>query len=344
MNNVTPERKERVLKSLAVFGLFCIIIFIAWASVRIISVFPAAIQSLASLADTVYTYNPKPPKDIVIVSVTDPISSGSTHTLQWEQPYKTGQYTFSYQCRDGVAVELVTSENNFTEVECDKKYNLGSVNHADIVINSEKQAEVDFDYTLSYFKTNATKESVSTNASFTVINNRFAEDAAPVVPEVTVNDEELTPAAPAPVTPTKPTVRPVVTTPTYTYTYIPVSDEKGFTDLKITYLGIGQKNSSGTFINNGLLYRNVPGAIQFSVQNMGTKTSKAWTFAAELPGNVSYTSTSQSPLKPNEKATLVIAFPAVTEIELQNFSIIVTVSDDTNRTNNSLSWTSVVIK
>ena len=157
MNNVTPERKESVLKSLALIGLFGIVIFIAWVSVQIVSIFPTALQSLASIAETVYTYNPNTLKDITITPTTEPIISGTKHTLRWEQPYKNGMYSFTYKCRDGISVEIATSESNFTEAECEKKYNLGTVNNADIVINSEKQAEVDFDYTLSYFKTNATK-------------------------------------------------------------------------------------------------------------------------------------------------------------------------------------------
>jgi hypothetical protein len=344
MNNVTPERKERVMKSLAVFGLFGIIIFIAWVSVQIVSIFPTAIQSLASLADSVYTYNPKAPKDIVITPTTEPVTSGTKTTLHWEQPYKNGMYTFTYKCLEGVAVEIATSDSAFSQAECDKKYNLGSVNHADIVVHSEKQAEINFDYTLSYFKTNATKESVSTDNSFIVWNSRFTEGATPTTPEVTVNDEVITPALPTPTVTTPKPAHPIVTAPTYTFTYLPVSDSKGFTDLVVTYLGIGQKNSAGQFVNNGLLYKDVAGAIQFSVQNIGTKTSADWTFATKLPGDVAYTSTNQAPLKPNEKATLLIAFPAVTDTDLQKFSIEVKVSDDKNLKNNSIAWSTVVLK
>lgn len=363
MNNVTPERKERILKSLAVLGLFGIIIFIAWVSVRIVSIFPSALQSLASLADTVYTYNPKAMKDIVIIPTTTPIVSGTTHTLRWEQQYANGQYTFSYQCRDGVAAEIATGENIFVEAECNKNYTLGAVNQADIIIHSEKQKEINFDYTLLYFKTNATKESISASDSFIVVNNRFTEGD---VPKVVITEDVITSTSTTatsstttttattsvtttatsstPVTPPKTPASPIVTNQTYTYSYLPESDPKGFTDLVVTYLGIGVKNSAGQFINNGKLYENVAGAIQFSVKNIGTKTSSDWTFATKLPGDNSFTSTRQNPLKPNEKATFVAAFPAIAETDLQKFSVAIKVSNDTDSTNNSISWTTAVQK
>lgn len=348
MNHVTPERKERVLKSLAVFGLLGIVVFIAWVSIQIVAVFPAAVQSLATLAETVYTYNPNTPGTISITPTTSTISSGTAHTLHWKQPLTTGTYTFKYNCHDGVAVEIATSENTYTEAECNKKYTLGAVNQAEIFVYSEKQAEVQFEYTLGYFKTNAIEESMSAQDSFTVRNDRLAEGVQPESPAPIVTPEDKVPApepdTTTPTTPTKVPTLPPTTEPTYTYSYIPVSDAKGFTDLSITYLGIGQKNSAGKFINNGLLFKGVAGAIQFSVKNTGTKTSADWSFTAKLPGAVSYKTITQSPLKPNERATFIVAFPAVLETELQKFSVTVTTEDDSDQQNNTITGSTIVLQ
>jgi hypothetical protein len=57
MNTDTQSQKERVIKSLAILGLLGLIIIIAWGSVQAVKYFPTAVQSLASLADSVYNYD-----------------------------------------------------------------------------------------------------------------------------------------------------------------------------------------------------------------------------------------------------------------------------------------------
>src|SRR3989344_589408 len=224
MNNVTPERKQNVLKSLALAGLLAIIIFIAWVSVQIVSVFPNAVSSLASLADSVYSYDPRDEKDIILTTPVNDAKSGETITIAWDRPLQTGTYSFTFTCVDGVAVEIKTSENTFGNAECSKSYDLGGVDAADIVIVSEKNYQVDFNYTLAYLKTNSTESTAKTSQSFVVTNDRLA----PVEDEVTVNDETITPSDtepevvvdPAPTTPGTPVT-------TYEYTYaIPVSNQR----------------------------------------------------------------------------------------------------------------------
>ena len=58
MENVTPEKKQPVIKGLAVAGLFAIIILSAWLAIQIVKVLPTAIDSLASIANSVYNHNP----------------------------------------------------------------------------------------------------------------------------------------------------------------------------------------------------------------------------------------------------------------------------------------------
>ena len=51
MSKASPEKKQSVLKTLAIIGFIGIIIFIAWASVQLVNVLPSAFSSLASLAE-----------------------------------------------------------------------------------------------------------------------------------------------------------------------------------------------------------------------------------------------------------------------------------------------------
>lgn len=344
MTNVTPERKQNVLKTLALFGLLGIIIFIAWLSVQIVSVFPSAVTSLASLADSVYSYDPRSVKDIEAQPVAGPVTSGDAFTLVWKQPLKTGSYTLAYRCAEGVSVEIKTDESTFTGAECEKSYNLGAVDSAVVVVTSEKLYEVDFGYTLAYQKVNATENTTSKDFMVTVQNPRLSPQTET---EVTVNDEPITPSTPAEETPTKPTtpVTPGVPTTTYEYTYaIPVSNPNGTTDLVVSFKGIGSVNAAGLFTNTGVLREGTAGAIQFTVHNIGTRTSEDWTFAAELPGGLTWDSETQAPLKPNEKSTLTFNFPAVFSTELQSFSLEVDTERDTNKANNEVTWSTIVIK
>jgi subtilase family serine protease len=113
---------------------------------------------------------------------------------------------------------------------------------------------------------------------------------------------------------------------------IPVSNPRGFTDLQTAFLNVGEiRNNTFTVTS---LREERDGAFQFSVKNIGTKTSERWTYTVELPDGDSYTSSSQAPLKPNERAVITIGF-AVPGISVHTFEVDVDVDDDRNRNNNS---------
>jgi hypothetical protein len=340
MNNVTPEKKEGVIKTLAILGLFTIIILIAWLAVQIVKVFPSAVTSLASIADTVYNYDPKDTESsqINIETHSAPVTSGTETEIKWS-PLNTGTYTFSYECNEGVSVNLLTTVSQFTNADCAKTYDLGNVSSVSLVINSEKQVETNLHYSISYFKKNALNPSMVVKENLQIINPKLATST----PEQETPEPETKPEVPT-VSTSTPT-KPIVGTPTYQYQYsytLPVSNPNGYTDLAITYLGVGRTDNSGRFINTGILSRNIEGAIQFSVKNIGTKTSGDWTFKTKLPDDTDFTSTKQLALKPNERAVITIAFGAITERGTETFSAEVITNNDVNRLNNSFSWSATV--
>ena len=350
MNNVTPERKESVLKTLAVLGLLGVILFIAWVSVQIVSIFPSAVSSLASLADSVYNYDPRGPSEIELTPVAESVETGSELTLKWDQRFDTGTYAFTFLCEDGMSVEIRTAQTNFENAECGKSYTLGTVDTATVVVNSEKKVQAPLTYTISYFKNNVYTPSSQSSQSVLVTNKRFTEPGPnvnvvtmPEVPAETTPDAAPEAEAPEVATPVTPTPKPQAPGYTYEYTYqVPVSDPKGFTDLKVTYLGIGPKTRTA-FTNSGTLTEGVEGVLQFSVQNIGTKTSDTWSFETELPGGSDYTSGTQKALKPNERTVLSITFPAVNKNTLENVEVEVKVDNDRDAKNNSFSWTTIVL-
>jgi hypothetical protein len=343
MTNVIVERKEKLLKTLALFGLLGVLLLIAWLSVQIVNVLPKAVSSLASLADSVYSYDPKSVKDIKVTSTQTGVPSGDEFKLNWEQNYKTGSYSFSFECIYDVKASIYTSQSEFKEAVCDKQYNLGNVESATIVFLTNATDTIAVPYTLSYFKTNSTVINAEAKDVVTVHQGRTGTAPEPSV-TVTVNNDPITPkgdTTKSPITTTKPAPKPETT---YTYTYsLPVSDPKGKIDLSVGYLGIGQV-VNGNFISTGIVKEGQKGALMFTVTNIGTKTSSDWTFVASLPNGIKYTSDKQSPLKPNEKATLTIVFPEVTDEIKVDFAFEIKSSDETSTKNNSLAWTTSVTR
>jgi outer membrane biosynthesis protein TonB len=353
MNNVTPERKQNVLKTLAIMGLVGIIIIVALLSVQIVKIFPNAISSLASLADSVYSYDPRAAKPVELSPTVESVESGESFSINWVQPLKTGNYAITYECKEGLAIDMKTSDTEYKGIECGDSYDIGAVNSAELMVISEKNLQTELKYTITYFKANTANQSSTASNSIIVTNQRFAviepeeTPVTPTVPEevVTTPEPEVAPTpAPTPVTTPKPKpAAPAVQVPVVTYA-IPVSNPNGFTDLEITYLGIGLVDRNGIFNKTGLLAKNAPGAMQFSVKNIGTKTSGNWTFESELPNDANFKSVPQAGLKPNERATMTIAFTAPNSTKLQNFSIAVNSNNETNLKNNSIDWTVVVVQ
>lgn len=148
-------------------------------------------------------------------------------------------------------------------------------------------------------------------------------------------------------TPTVSTTTPVVTTPkpapvqykTVTTYKKPVSDPNGKTDLTVTFVGVGQINSSGKFVV-GALPEDREGAMQFVVKNIGTKTSNDWSFEATLPNGTKMNSKAQKALLPSESSTLTLVFNMGDE-DPHNVGASVTVIGDSNLANNSFGATLV---
>ena len=349
MNTDTQSQKERVIKSLAILGLLGLIIIIAWGSVQAVKYFPTAVQSLASLADSVYNYDVNKAPEVTLTDTATSTHSGEVLVVAWDTIPATGVYTLSYACEEGLEVKIQSGESDFNNASCDTAYTLGLVDNASLIVSSTKLDTATFTYTVAYFKTNAIEKTSFATHSVEIHNGALVvaptepEEELPVVPEVVTPSVPTTPTVPevTPTTPAKPTTKP---TPQYEYTYVvPTSDPNGFSDLQITYLGIGTVGSNGVFKNTGTLRKDAGGAIQFSVINVGTKTSSDWNFTATLPGKTLYESKEQLKLKPNERAILTVSFSAPTSTKPHTFTVELDGGNDVNGKNDRFSWTAQVI-
>jgi hypothetical protein len=363
-NSANSEKKQSILKSLAVAGLLGITILIAWLSIQLVQIFPTALTSLVGVAHSVYNYNPLETKKVELVNHTTLINAGESFAISWNKPLVDGIYTFSYACIDGVSISLSADEKNFSDLACATEYDLGDTDSVKIFINTQHERFTNVPYFIAFYRPNDTDPTAKQEANVTVVNpeidtapteedpvetqteedtpNQPVEETPAEEPEPTP-EPETTSAKPEVVTPIKPAPKPTV--PEYTYTYaIPTSDPNGIADLSVSIIGLGIIDTNNTFIRTDTIRRNVPGALQFSIHNIGTKTSEKWNYLVKLPGGTTYESTSEKALLPNERAVITVSYPAISSSYLEDFAITVTTKGvERTKNNNTAGATEIVL-
>jgi len=343
-NNVSPAKKDSILKSLAIAGFLAILLIVAWLAIQLVHLFPSAFSSVASLAESVNQYqetiidtNEEVGK-LTMTSNTSLINNGETVDIEWSKVNAIGTYVFSYECIDGVAIEH-HSAAGVRPIDCNTNYNVGDITTLTIGIDSEKNRYADVVYDIAFLRTSDTQPRAAGSDTVTVfntdINQQFALSDAPA--SEVVADVIDTPAAPVITTPTTPTTNPGTPTFTQEFTYaIPVSDPNGYTDLGASYIAVGSVVNRA-FVP-GAVSQDEAGAVQFAIKNFGTKTSRTWTFSIELPNGNTYQSPTQVALKPNERAVLTIGFPAGAPA-IHTFELELDESTDRNSRNDSFTQT-----
>jgi hypothetical protein len=336
-NNVSPQKKGSILNTFAVAGFVAIVLLLAWLSIQLVQLFPNALTSLASLAEGVNqasetAVDAEAMEPIIVTSNTSLMKTGESLDINWAGTNARGSYVFTYGCIDGVAVNQIEGEVE-RQLECDTNYNVGDVTSLTVAIESEKNRYTDVAYSVGFLATNDTKPQAMGSDVVTIINEDvngfvFNTDSGELATEEVVD---------TPTTPVDPETPVVVTpgTPVFEQEFvyeIPTSDPNGVTDLWTSFIAIGEI-SSNRFIPS-TVDADAGGAIQFSVKNLGTKTSDNWTFEIALPNGGTYNSPTQVPLKPNERAVLTVGFRAGSD-NAHTFAVAVDESTDRNSQNDS---------
>lgn len=323
MTNTSSQKKESLLRSLAVAGLVAIIILIAWLSVQIVQVAPSAFSSLASLAEGLNQYEEEvieendSSQELSPTLSNSQVTAGDTTTLAIGDNYAIGTFTFMYQCTDSVTLIAVTEEGG-RELRCDTTYNLDNPT-VNLLIESTVNEDVSVPYVVSYYRPNDEEPFKTATGALAV--KAAIEPEGEVAGETTPNESTETPVA---ITPTP------APEPTVSYTYqIPTSNPNGFVDLAAKYVGVGTEDG----LTNSL-EKDASGVFFFEVKNIGTKTSDAWRFTVALPNGGEYVSERQSPLKPNERAMLALTVTADDDSS-HTFRVEVDTDEDRTATNNS---------
>ena len=342
MNDVShQQKKEAILKSLAVAGFIGIIILIAWLSIQLVSVMPGAFSSLASLAEGVSQYQQSLIEEngvvpLTVTSNTNLAEAGDDVQLSWGAAQVAGHYTFSYACAAGLSVTL-QDVAGLGAVSCDTTYDVGSDNTLNLTVISDTERYTDLEYTIAFLGTNDTEPRAAGTASLTVVNGEIGDrlgvtdeeeaEEAPAAEETVTETDTTEPTAPDS-TPSAPVVE-------QEFVYeIPVSDPNGRTDLSVRFLNIG--TIVGDTFFTGTIKQNEAGALQLEVRNLGTKTSDEWELEMTLPTGGTFDLDEQAPLKPNERAVVTLGFPTGDEAR-HTFVVTIDEPTDQNRLNDRFS-------
>lgn len=330
MNTVTPERKARITKALAVIGFVVIIGFIAWSSVQIVRHAPKAFTSLASIAGSLSQYQTQlDNKDTVaFTSTLEKVDNGKPATITWHKATLAGSYSFSYACTDGVLLDIVDTEG-LRSITCGTSYGLGDTDTVTVVVNSEKKSEQALTYTVT-FTPDKGLGLTQTASSSVLVSNANAKENTTTATKNNWRDNVLSKptttlvvtGTPPTKAPTKTGSSPVVTTPS----------TKGFVDLVTHYKATGVID--GNTFKAGALHKNSEGAVQFSITNAGTMTSDTWSYSVVLANGFTYVSPLQSPLLAGETATISVGF-STDDASTHTFIITAAEKSDINLTNNN---------
>lgn len=348
MNQVTNEQKESTIKVLAIVGFLAAIVLLVFIAVKVVSYIPAAFSSLASIADSVYNYDRN--ESLSVSTPNSVVPTGETFVLTWDEIKRPGIFSFSYVCADGAAVDIRTADGEIVALDCDTSFSLAKDQTSlEVMAMTEKQRFTDIAYTIVFTPSDPRKEQFSAGSRVTIVNASIPTSAT-IVTEPETETPVTEPTAPetpdsgvvaGETTTTPPTSRPPVAgTPTYTEQVIyaiPTSNPNGIIDLRVMFVGVGE-GIGNSFTPLAALETNETGAIRFSVKNLGTKTADDWSFVADLPSDITYTSNKQAPLKPNEEAIITLEFAGIDRTGIEAFGVKATAKGDVNTNNNSFTW------
>jgi hypothetical protein len=339
-NEEIVEKKRTVLNILAILGFLAVLILVAWLSIQVVKVLPNAFTSLANLAETLNGRGSD--RTIVIESDKSEVVSGEEVTLSWDTPDFPGTFTFSYQCLDGVAVE-VRKDNTTREVRCGTVYSLGETTEVRLYVTSEKTDEVSLPYTITFLHTNDTTPRASADGALAIVrddNDTGTPDDEEVVVETPTPSTPTTPTTPSkPTTPAPP--KPSPTTQYYTYSYLPTSDPKGTIDLRVTFIEMGVVDNGNLLARTSFTGR-AENFFRFEVKNIGTKTSDEWSYTLNTPSDSDFDRDDEKPLKPNERAIITVRFPVDSRSGTEQVRVAVETDGDRVGNNDTLTWTAAV--
>jgi hypothetical protein len=318
------EASKGVLtKILAILGFCVTIALIIWLIITIIAKAPGAFRSLAGIADDINLH-----KELSALEVTpekDVVNSGEPFTLTWTDTDHEGTYQVGYACADGMTVFFQDPDETFHPMRCgaDMLSLPAEVTDLTLIASSTKDRVTDVTFRV-LFSESTTTTPIEGTAKVTVMNPEISVGATTTPVRIEEEPDE-TPVSSVPASQGSGTQQASVPHAVTTSVY-PQSDPNGYADLAVTVKEAAALDRYSEY------------AVSFMVKNIGTKTSGAWSFHADLPGSEDYASTQYAGLKPQEYMLFTMTFPipGYTYAEPQA-SFTVFTAGDTNTGNNTAS-------
>ncbi len=329
LSSNTIENKTRTTKWLAVFGLFALVLALAWFIFTVIAFVPNALSLAGSV---LFTNEPEEvvPSEIILENREITTLSGEIATLSWipsTEP-QPGSYAIWFACVDGVSVQVVTPDDGIQNINCETYYDIGERTTLNVELQSSAMEVASVEYEIAFVSSDESFERHGSVGTLTIENPALAlaeeETEAEVVPEEDVIEQSVIPE--------------------YREDIVyqqPQSDPQGVTDLGVRFAGVGVIED-GAFAIRRSFEENKRGAIRFEVTNHGTQTSEDWTYTATLPNGQIYESPKQQPLRPKESATISLGFRSPAEAGTYPFSVMIETTRDISSANHSFSWSVLV--
>ncbi len=335
------------IKSVAIIGFFATIILLIWLVTEGIKRAPSTFESLATIVESISDY--RAVHELTIGTENSVVNSNESFRISWTDVKQSGEYNFRYTCTAGVDLFTHDEGGSLVPISCTDTLTLPATVHGLLLnITSEEMRLIDVPLSIT-FTNDAKSETLESTIKITIVNATIPIKEQSVVIEE-VETEEEPEVAPTPVVEPKPVVTEVTPKPSNTpqkpiMTLVyPQSNPNGYIDLQITTLGSGILRD-GIFMYTAKYDIDLQNSIKFDIRNIGTKTSRDWTFTTVLPDGTVYKSPSQLGLKPNEHVEYTMGFSIDSDIRDRFVEIKNTVhtSGDNNTTNNTSIW-SVALK
>ena len=326
------ESKNATIKTFAIIGFVVVAVLGLWLAVQVVRFVPTAFSTLASVVDGVGESD----ETFVVSTDRNIVNSGEAVRVMWTELKDDGAYTFSYQCIEGVTVETRNGDGDIIPLACDTDTSVAAGDYAiDVIVSAENRRFTDVPFSVNFLPEDERAPTLGQNGLVTVVNATVSQSDELADENEDGNTE----------TESTDTTGGVTQVPT-TVTTIPASDPNGFTDLAITYLGVGSLSDNDVFTPRANLDNDLRGAVRFEVKNIGTKTSGFWTFKAELPTaqGFTYDSSLQDALKPNERSVITLGFDTLATPGSRRISASVAGVGDQNLSNNAFNWSVQIVE
>ena len=322
MPRTDEQRKEVLIKWLAVVGVVASALVLAWLAVAAVRLLPSTFATLASLIESAEPSR----EELTLEENAQIVKTGEETTLAWTGSADT--YAFAYACTEGVSAELV-SDSGRAGITCDTPVLLAEgARSVTVVFSSEKHRFADVRYAIHIVGADGiTSEGIATVINSTIRATGTAREEEPVGDA----DEEE-----------------VVATVTEEVSDTPVSPaqpERTYPDLAISLIGVGAYSErTGILTPSATLREGERVALQFLITNVGTGTSDIWYYDAALPTHAGgvFRSGPQEPLAPGSGLLITLGFEASRAGIGALLSVVVGGGNDAVESNNILLHTTTI--